>query len=239
VLDNPVWHALRGSHLQFAQGTEEAVRYHPDVTVFAALPDELSPTSWDALGALVGPGGGIALLRAGPIRKPAAWQEVFRLRAVQMVGTAVGPDEASDGGPSVEHLTAADVPAMLDLVRRTQPGPFAARTIELGAFVGIRHRGSLVAMAGERLHLPGHIEVSAVCTDAEYRGQGYGRVLVQAVVGHIIRAGCRPVLHVAEDNAGAIRLYERLGFARRRELEVVSLRAPDRPRDRVPSERAD
>jgi FR47-like protein len=42
------------------------------------------------------------------------------------------------------------VPEILDLVERTKPGPFLKRTIELGAYLGIRRDGRLIAMAGEQ-----------------------------------------------------------------------------------------
>src|SRR6185369_13440424 len=69
-------------------------------------------------------------------------------------------------------LDARDVPEMLALVERTRPGPFAPRTIELGTYLGVRDAGKLVAMAGERMHPAGFVEISAVCTDATHRGRG-------------------------------------------------------------------
>ena len=60
-------------------------------------------------------------------------------------------------------VTKADVPEMLALTKLTNPGPFGARTHELGIFWHPR-RGTLAAMAFERLRLPGFTEVSAVCT---------------------------------------------------------------------------
>jgi hypothetical protein len=39
---------------------------------------------------------------------------------------------------------------MLELARRTKPGPFLPRTVELGTYLGLRRGGALVAMAGER-----------------------------------------------------------------------------------------
>ena len=53
------------------------------------------------------------------------------------------------------NLTPADVPDMMQLVELTKPGPFAARTIALGSYIGIRAGGQLVAMAGERMRFPG------------------------------------------------------------------------------------
>src|SRR4029077_5363570 len=115
-------------------------------------------------------------------------------------------------GRAFDQLTPADVPAMLDLVARTQPGPFARRTIELGTYLGVREGGALVAMAGERMHLDGHSEISAVCTDPSQRRRGLARDLVLTLARRIRARGERPFLHVAADNVNAIRLYEALGF---------------------------
>lgn len=122
--------------------------------------------------------------------------------------------EAIEGAPDDEAvvLTPDDVPEMTALVERTKPGPFLPRTIELGTYLGIRRDGRLVAMAGERLHPPGWTEISAVCTDEAYRGQGFGRRLVLAVAHGIRERGEAPLMHAAAGNTGAIGLYQHLGF---------------------------
>src|SRR5258708_2948754 len=107
---------------------------------------------------------------------PGGWSVEFRFPCRQMgLLDAVAPD-AADGRLETENgfrpLGARDVPEMLALVERTQPGPFAPRTIELGTYIGVRDGGDLVAMAGERLHPPGFTEISAGCTDASHRGRG-------------------------------------------------------------------
>ncbi len=71
-----------------------------------------------------------------------------------------------------------DVPEMVALAELTKPGPFGTRTRELGEYLGIRKTKRLVAMAGERLHLPGYTEVSAVCTHPDFQGRGYARELM-------------------------------------------------------------
>src|SRR5262249_36488025 len=133
------------------------------------------------------------------------------------------------GQPDEEavRLGPSDVPEMLALVERTEPGPFAPRTLELGTFLGIRRDGALVAMAGERFHPPGWIEVSAVCTDQAYRGQGLAARLIRAIVADVRERDAEPFLHVAGWNTGAIRLYETLGFQRRRTTEFASFRPPE------------
>jgi predicted GNAT family acetyltransferase len=123
-------------------------------------------------------------------------------------------------------LGAADAEEMLALVARTQPGPFEPRTHELGTYLGVRRDGALIAMAGERLHPPGYTEISAVCTDAAYRGQGWATVLVRAVAHNIRERGETPFLHVAKTNVNAARLYDALGFELRREVVFTALRSP-------------
>jgi predicted GNAT family acetyltransferase len=104
---------------------------------------------------------------------------------------------------------------MMELTALTKPGPFSPRTHELGTYLGIRRDGKLIAMAGERLKIPGHTEVSAVCTHPEHTGHGYARSLMTEVMRRICSRGETPFLHVRADNVCAIALYYKLGFSRR------------------------
>jgi predicted GNAT family acetyltransferase len=81
-------------------------------------------------------------------------------------------------------------------------------------------------MAGGRLQPPGWTEISAVCTDPRFRGQGLASRLTLAVAAAIRARGDTPFLHVMAGNATAIRLYESLGFQLRRGACFVVLRAP-------------
>jgi ribosomal protein S18 acetylase RimI-like enzyme len=221
-LDNPVFAALSGPHQQFAESSGAALRYDPAVTAFAAVADPMSARDWHDAARLVGPHGS-ALFVFGPQPIPSGWRLDWELTGVQMTGEGVL------GKPDSETvlLTGADVDEMLDLVTRTRPGPFLPRTIELGRFLGIRQQGALVAMTGQRLHTPGWIEVSAVCTDDAFRGQGLAARLVLAVCADIQAQGAAPFLHVTGQNVTAIRLYERLGFEVRRPVHFRALRVPD------------
>jgi ribosomal protein S18 acetylase RimI-like enzyme len=60
----------------------------------------------------------------------------------------------------------------------------------------------------------------------EHRGSGVGESLVRMLLDRAREAGAREmVLEVIVENVPAIALYEKLGFARTRELEVLSLAA--------------
>lgn len=220
-LDNPAYAALNGPHARFAERRGRVVRYPLDVSPWLGLPDAPEAADWADLAALAGPGADVPLagVRVG---LPEGWEVTFDIAGVQLVddGVAAAPDAEA------VRLGAADVPEMLDLVRRTQPGPFLPRTVELGTYLGIRRGGALVAMAGERLRPPGWTEISAVCTDPAVRGEGLATRLILAVADGIRARGETPFLHTAARNVGAIRLYESLGFRLRRTTRFYSARVP-------------
>ncbi|MYY81923.1 GNAT family N-acetyltransferase [Streptomyces sp. SID335] len=222
-LDNPALASLTGPHAHFAEGRGRIVRYPVDVSPFLALPDDVTAADWADLAALAGPGAEVPLL-ATTVRIPDGWERTFDVPGVQLVddGVTTAPE------PEAVRLGPDDVPEMLDLVGRTEPGPFAPRTVELGTYLGIRRGGALVAMAGERLRPPGWTEISAVCTDPAHRGQGLGTRLVLAVAHGIKARGDQPFLHTSAQNTNAIRLYESLGFRFRRTTSFRGALVPGR-----------
>ncbi|MEO3769062.1 GNAT family N-acetyltransferase [Micromonospora sp. B9E7] len=213
VLDNPAWASLNGPHAPFAEVRGQAARYPSEVSPFHALADPADRSAWGDLATLAGPGASV-MLPGGPDSAPPGWEMTGAILGVQLVadGLRAEPD------PEAVVLTRADVPEMLDLVRRTEPGPFLTRTIELGPYLGIRRDGALVAMAGERMHPPGWTEISAVCTDPSYRGHGLATRLIRAVAAGVQERGETAFLHAATVNTSAIRLYEAMGFTFRRHL---------------------
>jgi GNAT superfamily N-acetyltransferase len=130
-----------------------------------------------------------------------------------MVRTASRPP--LDPTVPVVELGAADVPALVELAEATGMGPFPPGAVRLGTWLGIRDGDDLVAMAGQRLRPPGHIEIATVCTRPSSGGRGYGTALTEALAARILAAGATPILHVFTTNEAATRLYERLGFEER------------------------
>ncbi|MFC4530401.1 GNAT family N-acetyltransferase [Sphaerisporangium dianthi] len=221
-LDNPAWASLTGPHAHLAEARGAVRRYPADMSPFMAVGSEPSAADWEDIAALSGPGSIVAVAGA-TASPPPGWEVAHVVPGVQMSGAEVFgvPDEEA------VRLTTADVPEMLDLADRTRPGPFLPRTVELGAYLGIRRGGALVAMAGERLHPPGWTEISAVCTDTAFRGQGLASRLVLAIAAGIRARGEIPFLHAAASNTDAIRLYESLGFSLRRRTSFKGLRVPE------------
>lgn len=223
-LDDPVRTSLLGAHRRFADWVGRIGRYDPQVARFIGHPPVLDEQDWADLATVLGPGGSTGLRGHGHI-PPAGWTVLDEIGSVQMDGTAL--DVAPD--PDLEVLTAADVPEILELIARTRPGPYARRTIEMGTYLGLRIDGKLVAMAGERLHPPGWTEISAVCTDAEFRGRGIATRLIRAVGAGIRARGELPFLHAVAHNTTAIDLYRTLGFTLRQRSALTVVQAPGAP----------
>lgn len=219
LLDRPIWSALTTTQKHLAEGGPRALRYPVDMTPFADMAD-MSATGFAALGDLMSGSEVAVLFTPEPVDVPDGFKVVLADTGEQMIGS---PADSPLRDAEIVTLGAADVPAMIALTALTKPGPFAARTHELGTFLGIRAGGELVAMTGERMK-PGHFtEMTAVCVHPEYRGRGYAQALLAAVARQIEARGEIPFLHVFSNNTSAIALYQRQGMRIRRRLHVTAL----------------
>ena len=218
VLDNPVWHALHGPLSRFAapHSTADLVHFDPEVSIFSAV-DQIHGETWMRIAELVNLGGVCGLFRDAISAPPPGWEEHFRGQCWQMVAGEL----ARPSGLEVVRLGRDEGPEMLALAKLTEPAPFFLRTPELGRYVGIRRDSRLLAMAGERFRVPGYVEVSAVCTHPDARGEGLATELTLNVAYSIRDGGNEAFLHVLETNDNAIRLYQKLGFVVRRKVDVV------------------
>jgi ribosomal protein S18 acetylase RimI-like enzyme len=227
LLDDPVRHALSGPHRHFAVASQEparAYRYRVDVAPFAALHDVADPQAWRDLAGLCGPEGRAALEAPAVITARQGWTVATVFPVAQMIAPTAGlvSDAATE---AIVPLGRKDADEMVALAELTRPGPFGASTVELGGYLGVRREGRLVAMAGRRLHLPGWIEISAVCTHPDHRGQGLSRLLIAGVETAIRRQGHRAFLHVLHENTRAIDIYRELGFTTRADMTMTVVRS--------------
>jgi GNAT superfamily N-acetyltransferase len=227
LLDNPIWNSLSTEHGSLSLRDGQARRYQPAIGPLAGTPDQ-SVESYRALRELAGPGGILALFFPDPPAIPSGWS-LFRggvltqmiCRRPKLVGLG-----SRAAGVVMRRLGATYVSAMVELATLTEPGPFRERTIELGNFYGILEGERLLAMAGQRMRVPGYVEVSAVCTHPDARGKGYAGMLMSEVMRDIIAEGATPFLHAFADNP-AVGLYTKLGFTHRRSFQLAVIKRED------------
>lgn len=221
LFENPVWHALTTRHAHLAQPRGNAVRYRPDVAPFAALAVPSARTLAD-LHSLLAPGEWAWVFGTAPAAtelQPLGLRVLETLACLQMW---LPPQAAAPpGSDDIEPLS--DPAEMVALTDIAFPGFFRNRTCEMGVYYGIRANGKLIAMAGERLLLPGHSELSAICVHPEHRRRGHAAHLVGELVREHRTAAIVSFLHVSASNRGAIETYRRLGFETAREVMLYRL----------------
>lgn len=225
LLDNPIWNALITEQASIARGGALARSFPQEIGPLSGT-SEFASENMKELAATVGHGGVIVLFLPGPVATPQGWSMVREGPLVQMVQEHAQPVTVipAEVAPHLRRLTDADAAQMVELATLTEPGPFRNRTHELGCFWGIFEGDRLLAMAGQRLHLPGMVEVSAVCTHPDARGRGFANILIGLSVDEIRSRNATPFLHAWADNYNAIRIYERMGFVLRKKLYVAALR---------------
>lgn len=221
-LDRPVWNMLTGPMARLAQGGEAALRIDSRYGPFAAARDRSAEAQAALAELLCGEAGELWIVEPEEWPAPRGARVVRTGQLVQMVADKPAPLEPGDG--TAEPLGESDVAAMTALALATEPGPWGPLTHRYGQFYGLRDGGRLAAMAGERMRpAGGFAEVSGVCTWPEYRGQGYAARLIRCVMAGFAERGDTPFLHSYAANAGAIALYERLGFRIRTTLTLTVL----------------
>jgi GNAT superfamily N-acetyltransferase len=219
-LDNPAWWALSSIHTSFSTGNARVKRYQRGILPFAAF-DTGAPESIGALNEWLEAGESFFLIGELPPLPP-GWTLEKELPCVQMILSS--PISMAGDAIAITALADADSTDMLNLINKVQPGYYEPATYRLGNYYGIRRHDKLVAIAGERMRMEGLTEISAICTDPAYTGRQYAQHLTAHLCNSNLDKGITPFLHVLQTNERAIRLYEYLGFTRRRMISFWKLK---------------
>jgi predicted GNAT family acetyltransferase len=218
-LDHPIWNSLHSGWSALAEGGERALRLEQRHGPFAATATA-DPEAMAALLPLIPHDGELWLLgQDARAILPAGARLARTATLAQMMATRPAP--ADPGAVDWVVLGEADAAEMLDLALLTKPGPFRPLTHRLGRFIGVREDGRLIAMAGERMRMPGFAEVSGVCTHPDWRGRRLAGHLMRIVMQAMVERGDTPFLHAYADHDRTIALYRTLGFEVRAALPMA------------------
>lgn len=221
-LDNPSWSALTTHQSQIALVEGMARRFPPEMCVHGALALPM-PQAWESMARLARQSP-VGLFTPAPLVPPAGWIVTRHVELVEMLHEDGAPAIDHDASIAIAELSDADLPEMTVVYAATRPNrKLCQRILKLGGFLGIRADQKLVAMAGLRMHLPGHREITTVATLPGYEGRGYATALVAALVDRVRERSERPFLTTRSDNARAVEIYRSLGFRERARLHSTSV----------------
>ena len=221
-LDNPAWHALTERHAGFAQGTNELKRYNPAIVLFAGFNRSVKNIA-EKFDEVLAPGDSFFLFDDYPALPPGYEIETV-VQCMQMVCETPAPVAITE---NLIPLDTSHYEEMYSLVSEVFPGYYLPGTAAMGNYFGIFKEGKLVAMAGERLCMDGLTEISAVVTHPDYTGRKYAQQLVTHLDDKNLQAGIIPFLHTGHKNERAIKIYELLGYTKRRIIPVTKIKRND------------
>jgi len=185
---------------------------------------------------LMGAGDGVAALLAGPTQLDRVFvtareehlstlSRFYRWDELEHMWRMVlrGPEGVS-GEPQVrapvrycKRLGMDDMDRLSVLYSLGGGDAFSPTQMMQGVFYGVEQAGQLVSVAGTHL-VSDRYSVGAignVMTHPDHHSHGYATLTTHAVCAELIRRGIQTiVLNVRQDNAPAIRVYEKLGFVR-------------------------
>ena len=220
ILDNTIWNAITTGNRNIATVNGNVGCYHPAIAPFAGL-KEWSNENLEELYEFLAAGRRVAVSCEERIKlDESKWKTLQQMDCCQMVYEKPVTSFITPASSLIVPLAMEHVPQMLELTALTKPGPFFEKTILFGNYFGIFIDGRLAAMTGQRMHPVPYMEVSAVCTHPDFRGQGYAKALMLHVMKIILDNSYTPFLHVLTSNTGAIQLYESIGFLIRKKLFI-------------------
>ena len=221
VLDNPAWNALISGNKHLSEGNERVKYFSEEVSPFVGMPG-YSPYQLNLLYNIISSQRVLAIIASKEIVFPDQWVVIEHMKVLQMIYNHPTPHGTAPTG--LIPLQKQHVSEMIALTKMTHPGPFLKRTIEFGNYNGILINNELIAMAGQRLHANQYMEISAVCTHPDHPGKGYASRLLISQIHRIISEQGIPFLHVKDDNTKAIHLYQKLGFATRKQMDIYIIK---------------
>lgn len=134
-----------------------------------------------------------------------------------------------------ERLEPKHASLLVDLYSTSRPGEprmseqRIRELLEKCGFHGIFEGCRLVSAAVSVKRLPEVGEVIGVFTHPNYRGKGFGKMVVSAATNDVLKHAEGSILFVGADNTPAIKVYEKLGYRKIDEPYWVDIGTGTRP----------
>lgn len=101
---------------------------------------------------------------------------------------------------------------------------WARLQFKVGPFYCIKRDERIVSVAGVHLCTPQIAHLGSILTDEAYQNMGFSTACTFALSADLSTKGRILSLYVKTDNKIAIRMYEKLGFMKKREVALITMR---------------
>ena len=224
ILDNMIWNAITTGNSDIAIINGDVGCFLPDIAPFAGM-KVFNEANLGKLYEFIPTNQRIAISSLNKMdHDEKKWKLLQPMDVTQMVYERSVSTFTTRNSAMIVPLAEEHIPQMIELTALTRPGPFLEQTIRFKNYFGIFIEERLAAMTGQRMHPAPYMEVSAVCTHPDFRGQGYAKALMLRVMKKILDNSFIPFLHVLSNNINAIDLYKSIGFRTRKEIFVDVIR---------------
>ncbi|HVO36990.1 MAG TPA: GNAT family N-acetyltransferase [Candidatus Acidoferrum sp.] len=92
---------------------------------------------------------------------------------------------------------------------------------ETGPYYCVKQEGEIVSAAGVHIVTPQIAQLGNIITDEAYRNKGFATQCTYSLATDLASKGRIISLFVRADNAPAIRMYEKLGFSKKRDISFL------------------
>lgn len=127
------------------------------------------------------------------------------------------PPQREVPSDSIVRLTPDDEPALKELFEQAYPSNyFVPRMLESEKYLGYKEDDRIVAVTGIHALSREHkvAVLGNITTHPDYRGRGLAGALTSHLLEELTADGHMVCLNVQQNNAAAIRCYEKLGFVK-------------------------
>jgi ribosomal protein S18 acetylase RimI-like enzyme len=94
---------------------------------------------------------------------------------------------------------------------------------KVGPFYCVKQDGKIVSAAGTHICTPQIAHLGSIVTDEAYQNRGFATACTSTLCRDLASKGRIISLFVRNENTPAIRMYEKLGFVRKREIAFLTL----------------
>ncbi len=124
----------------------------------------------------------------------------------------------------VERVAKDELPLLNQFYVEHHSEAWTPLQFKVGPYYRVKQDHKIVSAAGVHVVTPQTAQLGNIITDEAYRNRDYATACTGALTSHLSANGRVISLFVRTDNAPAIRMYEKLGFRKKREIAFLFLR---------------